>query len=379
MHWWMCMQHLSPDDKRWDRVMIHANIGTEPGRLSPVPERRLTITESVREAITEEMARDQSVFLIGEDIGIPGGFGGAWGVYQGLAEKFGSDRIIDTPISEKAIMGSAVGAALMGMRPIADMQYADFLFECMDEVVNQAAKMRYMSGGNFSVPLVVRCPVGAAGVGAGAQHGQCPESYFIHVPGLKIVSPSDAYNAKGIMKSAIRDNDPVLVFEHKLLYGTKGRQQAGGADLKTAVPVDDYVTPIGKAAIKRHGTDVTVVATHLTLYRCLAAADRLADDGISLEVIDPITLRPFDTDTIFKSVFRTRRLVIAHEDTLIGGWGAELAAQAADECLRSLEAPIKRIAAHEVPLPAAPLLEQEVVPSIRRIVATIKDLLTYVR
>src|SRR5438876_7662057 len=199
-------------------------------------ERRLTIAEALREAIAEEMRRDESVFLIGEDIGVEGGFGGAFGVYLGLVEEFGHERIIDTPISEKAIAGTAVGAALMGMRPIADMQYADFLFECMDELVNQAAKMRYMSGGKMSVPMVMRAPVGTTN--RGAQHGQCPESYFIHVPGLKVVCVSDAYHAKGILKSAIRDDNPVLVFKHKLLNGIKGGKKAGGFDFIEFVPTE---------------------------------------------------------------------------------------------------------------------------------------------
>jgi pyruvate/2-oxoglutarate/acetoin dehydrogenase E1 component len=335
-------------------------------------ERRLSIGEAIREAIAEEMERDERVFLIGEDIGIPGGFGGAFGVYLGLPERFGHERIIDTPISEKAIAGAAVGAAMMGMRPIPDLQYSDFIFECMDEIVNQAAKMRYMSGGKLKVPLVLRCPVGTAN--RGAQHGQSPESYFIHVPGLKVVCPSDAYVAKGIIKSAIRDDDPVLVFEHKLLYGSKGRESAGGMDLTAHVPTEEYLFPIGKAVVKRSGTSVTVISTHLTLYRCLAAAEELALEGIDCEVIDPVSLQPLDTATIFESIDKTGRLVIAHEDTLTGGWGAEVAAVVADSCFSSLRAPIRRIAARDVPLPVAPVLEQAVVPSQARIVAEIRAL-----
>src|ERR1700685_2492526 len=219
--------------------------------------RRLTIGEALREAIAEEMRRDEEVFLIGEDIGVEGGFGGAFGVYLGLVEEFGHERIIDTPISEKAIAGAAVGAAVLGMRPIADMQYSDFLFECMDELVNQAAKLRYMSGGKIRVPMVMRAPVGATT--RGAQHGQCPESYFVHVPGLKVVAPSDAYHAKGILKSAVRDDNPVLIFEHKLLYGSKGREAAAGLDLTAEVPVGEYTVPIGKAIVKRQGSHGTVV------------------------------------------------------------------------------------------------------------------------
>ncbi len=335
--------------------------------------RRLTISEALREGIAEEMRRDDDVFLIGEDIGIEGGFGGAFGVYLGLVEEFGHERIIDTPISEKAIAGAAVGAAVLGMRPIADMQYADFLFECMDELVNQAAKLRYMSGGKLSVPMVMRAPVGATL--RGAQHGQCPESYFVHVPGLKVVAPSDAYHAKGILKSAVRDNNPVLIFEHKLLYGSKGREAAGGLDLTAEVPTEDYTVPIGKAVVKRPGTDVTIVATHISLYRALAAAEELAADGIECEVIDPLTLLPLDNETIFESVRRTGRLMIVHEDTITGGWGAEVAARVADDCLGYLEAPIKRVATPDVPAPAAPTLEEAILPQVATIVAVVNAML----
>jgi pyruvate dehydrogenase E1 component beta subunit len=338
-----------------------------------VATRRLTISEALREGIAEEMRRDPEVFLIGEDIGVEGGFGGAFGVYLGLPEEFGHERIIDTPISEKVIAGAAAGAAMLGMKPIADMQYSDFLFECMDEMVNQAAKMRYMSGGKVSVPMVMRAPVGMTL--RGAQHGQCPESYFVHVPGLKVVAPSDAYHAKGILKAAVRDPNPVLIFEHKLLYGSKGREAAGGMDLTAEVPEDDYTFPIGQAVIKRQGTDVTIVGTHVSLYRALAAAETLAAEGIECEVIDPLTLLPLDTETIFGSVRRTGRLVIVHEDTLTGGWGAEVAARAADECLEYLESPIKRIATLDVPAPAAPVLEQRILPQEHTIVETIRGLL----
>jgi pyruvate dehydrogenase E1 component beta subunit len=338
-----------------------------------VATRRLTISEALREGIAEEMRRDPEVFLIGEDIGVEGGFGGAFGVYLGLPEEFGHERIIDTPISEKVIAGAAAGAAMLGMKPIADMQYSDFLFECMDEMVNQAAKMRYMSGGKVSVPMVMRAPVGMTL--RGAQHGQCPESYFVHVPGLKVVAPSDAYHAKGILKAAVRDPNPVLIFEHKLLYGSKGREAAGGMDLTAEVPEEDYTFPIGQAVIKRPGTDVTIVGTHVSLYRALAAAETLAAEGIECEVIDPLTLLPLDTETIFGSVRRTGRLVIVHEDTLTGGWGAEVAARVADECLEYLESPIKRIATLDVPAPAAPVLEQRILPQEHTIVETIRGLL----
>ena len=335
--------------------------------------RRLTIAEALREAVAEEMRRDDSVFLLGEDIGVEGGFGGAFGVYLGLTEEFGHERVIDTPISEKAIAGAAVGAALAGMRPIADMQYSDFLFECMDELVNQAAKMRLMSGGKLSVPMVMRAPVGATT--RGAQHGQSPESFFVHAPGLKVVCVSDAYHAKGLLKSAVRDDNPVIVFEHKLLYGSKGREQAGGLDLTAPVPEEEYLVPLGQAAIRREGRDVTLVATHLSLYRSLAAAAELSGDGIECEVIDPLTLLPLDTETLWASVRKTGRLVIVHEDTMTGGWGAEVAARVADTCIGYLEAPIKRVATPDVPAPAAPTLEDAILPQVAGIAATVQGML----
>jgi pyruvate dehydrogenase E1 component beta subunit len=220
--------------------------------------------------------------------------------------------------------------------------------------------------------MVMRAPVGTTN--RGAQHGQCPESYFIHVPGLKVVCVSDAYHAKGLLKSAVRDGNPVLFFEHTLLYGSKGRAMAGGIELTTHVPEEEYLFPIGKAVIKRPGEQVTIVATHISLYRSLAAAELLAGEGISCEVIDPLTLNPLDTDTLWASVRKTGRLVIVHEDTFTGGWGAEVAARAADECLFSLEAPVKRIATADVPLPFAPIMEQEVVPTTERIIRTIRHL-----
>ena len=343
--------------------------------MPEIATRRLTIAQALREAVAEEMRRDESVFLIGEDIGVEGGFGGAFGVYLGLVEEFGHDRIIDTPISEKAIAGAAVGSALAGLRPIADMQYSDFLFECMDELVNQAAKMRLMSGGRLSVPLVMRAPVGATL--RGAQHGQSPESYFAHVPGLKVVCVSDAYHAKGLLKSAVRDDNPVLVFEHKLLYGSKGREGLGGLDSTAEVPEEEYLVPLGKAVVVRPGRDVTIVATHVSLYRTLAAAAQLAaDDGIECEVIDPLTLLPLDEETILDSVRRTGRLVTVHEDSLTGGWGAEVAARAAEQCFGDLVAPVRRIAALDAPIPFAPVLEDAVLPSVDRIKTVVREMIS---
>jgi pyruvate/2-oxoglutarate/acetoin dehydrogenase E1 component len=341
-----------------------------PGQQTIKSERRLTIAEALREAIAEEMRRDESVFLIGEDIGVPGGFGGAFGVYLGLTEEFGHKRIIDTPISEKAILGAAIGAAMMGMRPIADLQYGDFIYCCMDEFANEAPKIRYMSGGKIKVPLVFRAPVGATR--RGAQHGQSPETVAMHIPGWKVVCVSDAYDAKGLLKTAVRDDNPVVIFEHKLLYGSKGREQAGGFDLTCPVPQEEYLIPFGQARIRREGSHVTVVATHLMLYRSLVAAEALAQEGIEVEVIDPRTLVPLDKETILNSVMKTGRLVIVHEDTLTAGWGAELAALAASECFYSLEAPIQRVATYDVPIPFAPVMEDYVVPSVERITKAIR-------
>jgi pyruvate dehydrogenase E1 component beta subunit len=317
------------------------------------------------------MRRDERVFLIGEDIGIPGGFGGAFTVTLGLSEEFGTERVRDTPISEAGIAGVAIGAAMCGLRPVADVQYSDFLFNMMDQLVNQAAKMRYMSGGTLAVPLVMRAPVGATA--RGAQHAQSPEAFFTHVPGLKVVAPSNAYDAKGLLKAAIRDENPVLVFEHKLLYGSKGpRSERGAVTAAADVPDEDYVVPIGQGAVRRPGTDVTIVASLLMVYRALQAAEALAAQGIEAEVIDPRTLVPLDKDLIFASVQKTGRLVIVEEDNLTNGWGAEVAALVADEAFVWLDAPIKRVAAPDTPPPFAPVLEQLYVPSVERIVAAVR-------
>jgi acetoin:2,6-dichlorophenolindophenol oxidoreductase subunit beta len=330
----------------------------------------MTIAEALRSAIREEMRRDERVFCIGEDIGIQGGFGGAFTVTLGLSEEFGHERIIDTPISEAAIAGIAVGAAIAGMRPIADVQYGDFLFNMMDQLANEAAKLRYMSGGTLSVPMVMRAPVGSTR--RGSQHAQSLEAFFTHVPGLKVVCPATAYDAKGLLKSAVRDDNPVLVFEHKLLYGSKGaRSEKGSVSAVSEVPEHEYLVPIGKGIVRREGTDVTIVANLLMLYRALAAAEILAEKGISAEVIDPRTLVPLDKELIFEPVRKTGRLVIVEEDNLTNGWGAEVAAIAADEAFIWLDAPIKRLAAPDVPPPFAPVLEAEYLPNENRIVQVV--------
>jgi pyruvate/2-oxoglutarate/acetoin dehydrogenase E1 component len=328
---------------------------------------KMTIAEALRAAIRDEMRRDSRVFCLGEDIGIPGGFGGAFTVTLGLSEEFGHERILDTPISEALIAGMAVGAAVCGLRPIADVQYGDFLFNMMDQLANQAAKLRYMSGGTLSVPMVMRAPIGATG--RGSQHAQSLEAFFTHVPGLKVVAPATAYDAKGLLTAAIRDDNPVLVFEHKLLYGSKGaRTEKGAVSPVGEVPEDDYIVPIGQGIIRRPGKDITIVANLLMLYRALAAADKLAERGIEAEVIDPRTLVPLDKGLILESVQKTGRLLIVEEDNLTNGWGAEIAALMADEAFPWLDAPIKRLAAPDVPPPFAPVLEQAYVPSEQKVI-----------
>jgi pyruvate/2-oxoglutarate/acetoin dehydrogenase E1 component len=337
---------------------------------------QMSIAEALRQAIREEMARDPRVFCIGEDIGVPGGFGGAFTVTLGLSAEFGHERILDTPISEAGLVGVAVGAAMAGLRPIADMQYGDFAFNAMDQIVNQAAKMTYMSGGAVQVPMVLRMPVGATS--RGAQHAQSLEAFFTHVPGLKVVAPSTAYDAKGLLKSAVRDDNPVLVFEHKLLYGSKGpRSERGALSPVGEVPDEDYLVPIGQGVIRRAGSDVTIVGKLLTVYRALAAAEQLAQPAsgrIEAEVIDPRTLVPLDKELILESVRKTGRLVVVEEDNLTGGWAADLAAIVADEAFDWLDAPIKRVSAPDTPVPFAPVMEQFYVPSVGRVVEAVRSL-----
>jgi len=334
---------------------------------------KMSIAEALREAIREEMRRDPRVFCLGEDIGVEGGFGGAFTVTLGLSQEFGHERILDTPISEAAIAGLAIGSAIAGMRPIADVQYGDFLFCMMDQLANQAAKLRYMSGGTLTIPMVMRAPIGATA--RGAQHAQSLEAFFTHVPGLKVVAPATAYDAKGLLKAAVRDDNPVLIFEHKLLYGSKGaRTEKGAVSPIGEVPEEDYIVPIGEGIIRRPGKDVTIVANLLMLYRALGAAETLAQRGIEAEVIDPRTLVPLDKQLILESVQKTGRLVIVEEDNLTNGWGAEVAALMADEAFAWLDAPIKRVAAPDVPPPFAPVLEREYVPSEQRVVDAVCSL-----
>ncbi len=335
---------------------------------------KLSIAEALREAIREEMRLNERVFCLGEDIDVDGGFGGAFTVTLGLSKEFGHERILDTPISEIMIAGAAVGAAMTGMVPIADVQYGDFLFCMMDQLANNAAKMTYMSGGAIKVPMVMRAPVGATT--RGAQHAQSLEGFFTHIPGLKIICPSTAYDAKGLLKTAIRDNNPVVVFEHKLLYGSKGnRAEKSALSPVGEVPDEEYLIPFGKGVVRREGRDITIVANLLMVYRSLEAAEILENEGISVEIIDPRTLVPFDYDLVIESIKKTSRLIIVEEDTRTNGWGAEIAAQIAEIGFYYLDAPIVRVASYDVPIPFAPVMENFVVPSAARIADAAKKLM----
>lgn len=291
---------------------------------------------AITEALNEEMARDGNVFVIGEDVGGPGG---AFSATKGLLETFGERRVKDTPISESAIVGLAVGAAIRGLRPVVEIMFADFLTVCMDQIVNQMAKTRYMSGGMYGLPIVIRTPCGG-GLNAGPQHSQCLESWFAHVPGLKVVMPSTPHDAKGLLKSSIRDGNPVIFFENKALYAMKGE-----------IPDGEYLVPLGKAEVKRTGGDVTVVAASRMVHEALEAAKVLSEEGIDAEVIDLRTINPLDKETVFRSVANTSRLVIAHEAVKEFGIGAEIAATVCEEMMDRLAAPVVRIGAPFAPVP----------------------------
>jgi pyruvate dehydrogenase E1 component beta subunit len=312
--------------------------------------RELTYAVALNEALREEMRRDSRVFVMGEDVAIWGNKGGVYGVTTGLFEEFGADRVRDTPISEEAIVGTAVGAAVTGMRPVAEIMYVDFMALAMDPIVNQGAKLRYMFGGKARVPVVIRTQEGA-GRGIAAQHSQSLEAWFMHIPGIKVCVPSTPADAKGLLKSAIRDDNPVMFLEHKMLYATKGQ-----------VPTEDYVISLGQAEVKRAGTDVTFIGIHTMVPRGLAAADRLAAEGISVEVIDPRTLNPLDIETIVTSVKKTGRVVIAHEAYSRGGVAGEIAMQIMENAFDYLDAPIVRVAGRNVPIPYNLRLERAAVP-----------------
>lgn len=323
--------------------------------------REMTYAQAVKEAMCEEMRANEDVFLMGEDVGL---YGGAFGVSVGMFEEFGADRVKDTPISEAVIAGAAAGAAVTGMRPIAEIMFSDFTTIAMDQLVNQAAKMRYMFGGKAKVPMVLRTPSGS-GTGAAAQHSQSIEAWFCHVPGLKVVVPSTPYDAKGLLKAAIRDDNPVMFFEQKLLYRKKGQ-----------VPVEEYIVPLGVADVKREGTDVTIITYGRMVPVCLEAAEKLAEKGISVEVVDPRTLVPLDKETLIKSAKKTGRVLIVHEACQTGGFGGELAAVISDsEAFFYLDAPIKRLGGLDVPIPYCPELEKNVVPTVETVQQAVSELL----
>jgi len=338
--------------------------------------RELSMMEAIREAIVQEMRGDPRVILLGEDVGK---FGGAFHVTHDLLAEFGPRRVWDTPISEAGFMGLGVGAALTGLRPIVELQYADFIFCAMDQVVNQAAKLRLMSGGQASVPLVIRAPQGATG--RGAQHSQSVEAYFMHTPGLKVVLPSNPYDAKGLLLSAIRDENPVLFLEHKMLYGSaspgggKATSDPSIGALGRVVPEEPYTIPLGKADVKRPGEHVTVVATAIMIHRALAVAGRLAQEGIEVEVIDPRTLSPLDSDTILSSVRRTHRVVVVSEDSRRAGVGAELMAVIMEEGFDELDAPALRVCADDAPTPFAMAAQAHAIPNEDDILAAIRRVL----
>jgi pyruvate dehydrogenase E1 component beta subunit len=316
--------------------------------------REISYAEAIREALREEMQRDASVFLMGEDIGV---FGGVFGVTKGLLEEFGEERVRDTPISEAAIVGAGLGAAMMGMRPVIEIMFGDFLFCAGDQIANQVAKARFMSGGKADVPLTIRVTTGAPG-SAAAQHSQSVESWFMNIPGIKIATPASPRDAKGLLKTAIRGEDPVLFFEHKMLYDTRG-----------PVPENlDFSVPLGEATILRPGEDVTLIGVGGMVPKVLEAADQLAEDGFSAEVLDPRTLVPLDRGMLIESVAKTSRVVVAYEGHLRSGAGAEIAAVLAEEAIEYLDGPIYRVAAKNVPLPYSPALESYVLPGVADIV-----------
>ena len=318
---------------------------------------KMMYMEAINDALTLEMKRDPNIYIAGEDVGL---FGGCFGVTQGLFDKFGPKRVRDTPISESTIIGTAVGAAARGLRPVVELMFVDFIGVSFDQLFNQAAKMKYMFGGKAKLPLVLRMPYGA-GMSAAAQHSQSLEAWFMHVPGLKVVMPSTPYDAKGLLISSIRDDNPVVFLEHKMLYQEPGE-----------VPKKSYTIPLGQADVKQEGKDVTIVATGRMVHFSLAAAEKLLAEGISVEVLDPRCLTPLDEEAIVGSVKKTHRLVIVHEEVKIAGSGAEIAAMVAEKAFDYLDAPILRVAAPFTPIPFAPNLELEYIPSEEKIINAVK-------
>ncbi|BCS95749.1 TPP-dependent acetoin dehydrogenase complex, E1 protein subunit beta [Desulfoluna limicola] len=323
-------------------------------------ERMIWFSEAIREAISMEMRNNPDVYMAGEDIGI---MGGSFGVTSGMIDEFGEERVIDTPISETAIVGHAVGAAAAGMRPVVELMFSDFMMVCGDELMNQAAKMHFMFGGKAKVPMVVRAATGA-GARAAAQHSQCPESMILNFPGLKVVCPSTARDAKGLMLSAIRDDNPVVFLEHRMLYWSMGD-----------VPEGDCPVPIGKADIRRTGSDVTLIAWGAMVEACAEAAEELSADGIDAEIVDLRSLAPLDKAAILTSVEKTNRVVVVQEAPKTGGFGGEVAAILAEEGFDFLDAPIKRVCAPDTPVPFSPVLEDYYIPDAQRVVEAVKSLM----
>jgi 2-oxoisovalerate dehydrogenase E1 component beta subunit len=323
----------------------------------------ITLLEAIRQGIWEEMERDSRVFVLGEDVGI---YGGAFKLTEGFIDKFGSERVIDTPISESAIVGAACGAAMMGMRPVAEMQFIDFISCCFDVLTNYAAKSRYRQG--IGIPIVVRGPCGG-GVHGGPFHSQNVESFFLNTPGLKMVEPSTPYDAKGLIKAAIRDDDPVLFFEHKLLYRNP--------KIKQDVPEEDYIVPIGKAITRREGRDITVVTYGAMVYTALEAAERLEEEGIEMEVIDLRTLLPYDREAIIESIKKTNKVIILHEATRTGGMAGELTAFINEEAFEYLDGPVMRVTAIDTPVPYAPPLEEFFLPQVADVLKAAHALARY--
>lgn len=317
----------------------------------------MTFAQALNDAHKVEMERDPKIYVAGEDVGV---YGGIFGVTAGLLDQFGDKRVKDTPITESAIVGTAVGAATVGLRPVIELMFVDFIGVALDQLYNQAAKMKYMFGGKAKIPMVMRATCGA-GIGAAAQHSQCLEALFMHLPGLKVVMPSTPYDAKGLLIGAIRDDNPVVFLEHKLLYALEGE-----------VPDGTYTIPFGQVDIKREGKDVTVVATAKMVHTALSAAEKLAADGISVEVVDPRTLCPLDEEGIIESVKKTHRLVIVHEEVKFAGSGAEISAMVAEKAFDYLDAPILRVAAPFCPVPFSAPLEQAFIPSEKQIIEAVR-------
>ena len=321
----------------------------------------ITYLEAIRQALFDEMQRDERVFVIGEDIGA---YGGAFKVTDGLLDRFGEARVIDAPISEQAIVGSAIGASYTGMRPVCEIQFIDFIACCFDMLTNFAATSRYRNGAG--VPIVVRGPSGG-GVGGGPFHSLNPEAFFLNTPGLKMVQPSTAYDAKGLLKAAIRDDDPVLYFEHKFLYRR----------IKDEVPDEDYIVPLGKAAVRREGTDLSIITFGAMVHTALDASKALSDEGVEAEIIDLRSLAPLDRDAVLETVAKTSRALLLHEATLTGGIGGELAAIISEHAFEYLDAPVMRVASQDAPVPYAPPLEAAFLPNVEKVVDAAKKLIAY--